>query len=275
MQLNNYVIKTTSIEIKIKQNDDVITEVEGDNDMGNLYKSMFSLINGANSDKFEFNNTKCLPKVYPINIDAHETIKKCVLLVLLLTLFQAHVKRWRSICAGCIYPERDQQRAMWLHNQLIMLDSGIGSLLKNRKNENKKNNSYIGLFKIFLKIVYHVLNFFYIVFMFSTLFCLFTVTSSTLSQLYYNNEKRVMSLYFKIRKPQINYCIKCSELQNDSIYEEFVKCTMKDCKGLYCEKCYHELSNMCQICKTPMVVNKSLEDILFEKDSSDEEEFFG
>lgn len=124
VSVNEYVASNTLIEMQWEPNELMKIHVVqgGKSFLGQTYKQLFeSFKNKETSGSKMLNNLKCLPKLSRVNGDVHYTISFCLVLLLVLTSFQAYIKRSRALLAGCVYPDRDQERAVWLYNHILAL----------------------------------------------------------------------------------------------------------------------------------------------------------
>jgi hypothetical protein len=123
VSVNEYVASNTLIEMKWEPNELMKIHVVqgGKSFLGQTYKQLFESFKNKETSGKMLNNLKCLPKSSRVNGDVHYTISFCLVLLLVLTGFQAYIKRSRALLAGCVYPDRDQERAVWLYNHILAL----------------------------------------------------------------------------------------------------------------------------------------------------------
>jgi hypothetical protein len=72
----------------------------------------------------------CLKEPNVVDKTHYDTLITLVLSLFYLSFLQAYIKRFRIIIAGCIYPERDKERAIWLYNHILLYKSKIIHWLK-------------------------------------------------------------------------------------------------------------------------------------------------
>jgi len=59
---------------------------------------------------------------------AKKTLSIYFYVILLMTVVGVYFERLRSICAGCVYPNRDEERSIWLYNHILEIRTIQGSL---------------------------------------------------------------------------------------------------------------------------------------------------
>jgi hypothetical protein len=270
--VNSYFRSNTEVKLDLSSPKKVTHEVEGNGFMASTYRHMFGLIDSSNSDSSSFNNTECLPMPEIPNEDVHNQIFVSIIILVLLTCFQSYIKRWRSIIAGFVYPERDRERAVWLFNHLLMLNSGMS--FWSDKNTNTKLSGLDKIKRFFLGKIYTICNFFYIILMkLLCCNCFGIIERLSFLQMYYKHKGKFVNVYNKYKGIKKFTCNKCLNHSVDE--EDILSCSTLDCKGAYCIECFQIMDNQCKRCLMPLI-NSSLiqepNEISFERDSSDEEQ---
>ncbi len=59
---------------------------------------------------------------------AKETLTNYFYVILIMTVLGVYFERLRSICAGCVYPNRDEERNIWLYNHILEIRTMQASL---------------------------------------------------------------------------------------------------------------------------------------------------
>lgn len=116
--LNVYIISNTAFEMEWSSSERD-GAIRGNGLVADTLRHMFE----SQGSYHKINNINCLPKVSLIDQTVHRTMGYSVVILLCLTCFQAYIKRMRSFLCGCVYPERDHERAIWLYNHLLSLYS--------------------------------------------------------------------------------------------------------------------------------------------------------
>lgn len=277
--VNNYAVNNTAVEVNLGSTHPISGKVKGKGFMAAIYKQAFNLFDGSfDEDNSTFSNIQCLPKPKQPNEAVHNAIKRNIVILLVLTCFQEYIKRWRSILAGCVYPERDHQRAIWLYDHLLRLDSSMGLWLKSKPNAAINKYRVLRFFiRLLENLVYFIANAIYFVLMHLLCFyCFCTIDRDSLAEKFYKWENKLMEIYLKLVPNKNSYCLKCLTYQNEKELDdvEYLSCSNKVCKGFYCIKCVHGLDNICKLCKMPIVEYILTENESLERDSSDEENDF-
>lgn len=167
----------------------------------------------------------------------------------------------RSVCAGCCFPERDEERAFWLVNHILSIQSMMGSTENDSKFSFRKVLKKIGYF--FANLVFQAFN----LLCFCWCFCLLDVIS--LRKFTIRHQNKCVFLRNKLFKSKPR-CQKCGLSEGDRLQSnDLIKCSTNDCAGLFCVACYIELANTCKYCKMILINDGTISDP--EHDSSDDE----
>lgn len=71
----------------------------------------------------KLDNSKCIPQTSRLDSSVHKTIVFNFVLLFFLGSFQSYIKRLRPFFCACFYPNRDQERSVWLYNHLLTIYS--------------------------------------------------------------------------------------------------------------------------------------------------------
>lgn len=225
-----------------------------------------------------FSNRKCLPTPSKPNSTANDAIKFYIIILILLTSLQAYIKRSRAVLAGSVYPERDQERAVWLYNHLLSVYKNMGLLSDDTKR--RKQSSSTSILGQVQKLLVFVVSFAYSLIMhLSCYYCFGSIDRVGLKQLFRKYKCKLSDIWSKIncRDRQLR-CVKCSSVLDaqggefDLEPDEVIKCERAQCPAIYCVDCYNELDNVCKLCKMNIVRDDCSSNESFEVDSSDEEQ---
>lgn len=116
--LNMYLTRNTGFDMQWSTSD-TKEAIQGRGLVANTLRDMF-VSSGSNQS---ITNSRCLPRVSRLDRHVHRTMGWSVVVLLALTCFQAYIKRARVFVCGCVYPERDHERAIWLYQHLLNLYS--------------------------------------------------------------------------------------------------------------------------------------------------------
>lgn len=126
--INNYLAKNTVFDFEWdNRGNREIRMNKGGGFVANVFKEMFESTSTRSNSK-RVNNFKCLPQTNRISHEVHYTIGVNIVLLLVLVCLQAYIKRIRALICGCVYPDRDQERAVWLYNHLMNLYSRYANI---------------------------------------------------------------------------------------------------------------------------------------------------
>jgi hypothetical protein len=270
--LNILIVENTLIELNMQTNS---VKARENGLVTSIYKALFDNINRQNSN-ISFSNKECMPIPQITDNFVYETITTNIILIIILACFQEYIKRWRSVLAGCIYPERDQERTVWLYNQIKIAECKTGFWLK-KKNDSYQKQIQIQRFHLLLKLKELILKFFYFIFNLVYVismnilcfYCFCTIDQKNLSQFIYHHESRIIKLYLTLFKSKEPKCINCLKVLYDNQNEhDFIKCKKAKCKGLYCIDCFNEMDNLCKLCNMVLLDQDLETNESMEKDSS-------
>jgi hypothetical protein len=268
-KLNDYFYFNGKIDIQLdypvksQNNSQSMTISNGGGFAPNFYSELISILDKDrqnNNVATNFSNEKCLPQSSEPNYQIYTRIYVYTVIVFLLTLFQAYIKRWRSAFAGFVYPDRDLERSVWLYNHLLSINTSLGFI---KPEKGKPKSKFIQFMSLILKILYFFLNLAYTIFMsffFYYFFCL--IPRKSLKTVYLTVKTKILILIMRFKKLATDYCTLCGDepryfskesVENNEEEESFVKCSNESCKGFYCVECFTKLSNICKLCKFEII----------------------
>ena len=158
-------LDNTLVEFNTQMNNSITQSIDGTID-GNAFayfprKLNAIMVNASSPNEF-ISNKHCLPK-------AHQGERMFTMLninigiIFVITVFQAYFMRLRAICAGCVYPKRDEERAVWLYNHILEIRS-----IRENSGFIKSNSFLLSMFKwLLVKIGYILSNIIYGTIMYS------------------------------------------------------------------------------------------------------------
>jgi hypothetical protein len=278
----NVIIKEyASIEIPLSDNlapSTMKVEVKGKGFIASMYRNIFDSIYDISNgrQKISIDRQPCFQtepnKPY---YDVHTAIFVYSIILLSITVLQSYICRARSLIMSAFYPEREEERSLWLYKQLLQYKHVI-KMNKSHLNEfdNKKKRSILQqiisfLMYLFKKIIYILCNFIFgAVMRLMCCYCFCTLEQLSLNEFYKVYGLKVLMCYYRLRPPKIkNKCIICLRaVDNDD--DDFIFCRHKDCGGIYCIDCYQNLLNTCKLCFNILEYDEPDNDSL-EIDSSD------
>ena len=212
MFINETVANSTLIEINIPGSNPVDPKITGNRFMTSVYKNIFHSVKYIHHGNVTLSNAECLPIVANQSYEAYHMIFVYILLVFMLSGFGAYFTRWRAGIAGCFFPERDKERATWLYNHLMSLDSFKRKPKGNLKKIRTGFNIYVGYFidfseALFKKVSYILANLIFQSFFYSLCcYCFCLIKRRSLKIWYIENEDS-----FKILLSKVNIFIDFKE----------------------------------------------------------------
>lgn len=109
--------------------------VEGRGFVANVYRMIFQKFRVITQQNITIDTTLCFPSVIDGNEDTYEQIGYYLLILFCMSCFQAYMQRLRSVFMGAIYPLRDQERAIWLYNHIMVYERSVLSFSFNPKKD--------------------------------------------------------------------------------------------------------------------------------------------
>jgi hypothetical protein len=161
------------VENKIENANSQTTTVNN-NVFATFTQTMFKIFSSKSkeSQMVLISNRHCLPITSYIENEAqvYGMLKVYVIIIFFISIFQAYFMRLRSICAGSVYPKRDEERAVWLYNHILE----IRSIRENSTTNKEATSIFIQFIKwLFIKISYILSNVLFMTMM--HLFCWYNI----------------------------------------------------------------------------------------------------
>ncbi|XP_071444965.1 DC-STAMP domain-containing protein 2-like [Hetaerina americana] len=218
--------------------------VEGKGPLANLYQGTINALQPLGMPP-SIDTSACLPVPRTPDVNCHYQIVGLLVLCWMLTLTEPYGQRMRAMVMNAYYPKRAYVRAAWLYNQILRSRLSFLKFTRRqlrRKFAGQKGRGEDGQ----------------------------TMENVTISQ-------RLAALF-----PRLNFifgpsknekmCILCGavgSVERKENQEYLITCKTLGCKGVFCEKCFSEMHNICTLCKEPAEYG-DLSDVSEEKDSSDD-----
>jgi len=244
-----------------------------------LYKPMLETKSDLDEDEGVLSNKHCFPFTHQQSSPAYELIKNYFIIITILTFGQSYFKRFRSVCAGCCFPERDEERAFWLFNHIRSLQAMLGSIdsstyASTSASDSSSFSAVYHLKKIMFEVVYFILNFLFQIFMSigCCCYCFCLLDRISLKNFIVKNQNHILFISGKIFTQKVK-CLKCGLSEDDlnDLERDLTKCTTPDCLGIFCVTCYNELSNTCKYCRMVLIADV-ITDIEHDSSSDDDDE---
>lgn len=264
---NKYTKSNTHVNMEYSETDNSKVVIKNNGFLASTYKQIFRMFQKQENVNLKLDNQKCLPKHFPPDQSIRKYLMYSILVLYLLAIFQAYIKRLRSFFCGCVYPDRDLERANWLYTKLLALYSSIGLI------ERPGFHSKLWV-KILKNIFWAIAGFVYkVVMIISFYYCFETIEKASLKSMIRKYKVKFLPIYLKYFPPKFKYCRTCLAQSGDFLgTNDFLKCDSNDCTGFYCIDCFIYLDNKCKICQRTISNKAYLSNEVIEKDSSDEEE---
>lgn len=158
IDLNKYLHDHTLIEFhtpKVEGTQINNKSNEKNTTLGYFPKQLLQVFGSKPKPATFITNRHCLPVVSEMeNAPVFFMLKVYCGIIFSITLLAVYIDRLRMICAGCVYPRRDQERNIWLFNHILEIRSM--KILNEPASEN--NDSYV--VKVFRWIIYKLSYFF-------------------------------------------------------------------------------------------------------------------
>lgn len=132
-------------------------QIEGKGFVSNIYRLMFRNFEHLTKLNYTIDTSMCMPNIVDADYFAYKQIGIYLFSVFLLSLSQAYLQRLRSVFMGTIWPLRDEERAIWLYNHIMIFERKGFHFSFNPKKEILKKAQPPGLPKLwFLKCLLHL-----------------------------------------------------------------------------------------------------------------------
>lgn len=223
---NEFLSKNAIIEISNPNvnnlNDD--SDYETNNPMQQYSAKLFKGLNKQYPTFSSYiSNRHCIP--VPSNPEDKKEIYKTIqangVIIFLMALVGVYVERMRSVLAGSIYLERDEERNNWLYSHMLEVKLLTKSFVKEPDANIFK--------KMYSSVAYFVLN---VVFKslcnLSCYWCCFVFERVSLKQFFMMHEAKFMWLLEKCRTSNEHRCSKCMEDFEEK--NELLRCKKDGCK---------------------------------------------
>ncbi|XP_071826077.1 DC-STAMP domain-containing protein 2-like isoform X2 [Apostichopus japonicus] len=211
--------------------------VDGEGFLANVYRVLVHTMDPSERYKLTIDTTTCLPQ--PAAPD-YFTIRRIVIIFCLCLLFivtEAYGLRIRRIVAAYYYPHREQERAVWLYNNILRKRGTFTEFLWKRLKQIPSNdNAEVVSFK-------------------SRLAAKSKICRTILKQFGY----------------KMSFCVSCGQPGQPDDRENFRYCDNRGCKGIFCLQCVMDINGICSFCMNPVEYELSDLGIEFERDSSEDE----
>ena len=282
----SFVIKhayvKTNFDNLVPGNTKLSLHIEGEGFMSKIYRFLFDRFSNVAKSNITIDTTECCPPVSKMNTDEYILVGITLSVLLVASCLNSYILRMRSVLLGSVYKQRDNERAIWLYNHLIIKERDFFfSPLAAIRQKNKKPNFFWYYFKKFLNCINDTIL--------GLLSCCWTIIdlcwklcamlpcwTVCCTPCYYITTKfcEMMcvppccypSFYIKPLKKLITYlCLKlnpisCEFCKKHNIMLEFQTCLNEKCQKVFCFECYSRFYNECPFC------------ILRSKDKGDEDE---
>ena len=292
----SFVIKHAYVKTNFKNlvpgNTKLSLHIEGVGFMSKIYKFLFNTFGNLARSNITIDTTECCPPVSPMKENWYIIIGTMLAVLLFVSVFNSYILRLRGVFIGSVYTQRDEERAIWLYNHIIVHDrkfffSALGAI---RERTYTRENLLVVIIK---KLCYFVVDL--ITTIWNTIcrillaccgcisclpcwsscclpifYCITIIYNHwppiCLSPTFYakNIKKLIMYLQVKLNPISCEFCAK------SNLGLEFQTCLNDSCQKVFCFECYSRFYNECPFC---ILRSKNNEDDVesIEADSSDEE----
>lgn len=223
---NEFLSKNAIIEISNPNvnNLNSNSDYETNNPMQQYSAKLFKRLNKQHPTFSSYvSNRHCIP--VPSNPEGHKEIVKTIWAIGVIILFMAftsvYVERLKSVLAGSIYLERDDERNNWLYNHMLEMKLLTKSFVKETDSNIFK--------KMYSSMAYFVSNQVFKTFCsLSCYWCCCVFERVSLKQFFLMHEAKFMWLLVKCRTSNEHRCSKCMEDFEEK--NEILPCTKDGCK---------------------------------------------
>ncbi|OQV13042.1 DC-STAMP domain-containing protein 2 [Hypsibius exemplaris] len=240
--LLNVIRKYGAFDAEIEVPANIELRVKGSGFLASMYRTIIKSFNPLLKILPKVDTTPCLPFPSAPDYAKYKKIWALLGLVLALILLEAYGLRVRHVICSWFTPNREKERAVWLYNSILRQRGGIMKLMRRRLRE-KYGTQKLQLSKAE-----------------QTSLVEYLATR-------YNWLRQVFKWFGYTEK---KYCVCCSKPGFQDDYDTFKHCQTPDCSAIYCEDCFRDLGNVCEMCSHPIEYDSS--EVDEELDSSEEEE---
>nr|XP_033779290.1 DC-STAMP domain-containing protein 2 [Geotrypetes seraphini] len=210
----------------------VSVAINGTGYSSEIYSNVVSAFDALQRENISVVSKKCQLNPSEPDYNGYLIIGLMYGLAFFITIFGTYITRLQRVICASYYPSREQERIIFLYNNIITKRTSMTTALMKAIRRNSEDEGHTNIILIL-----------------ATKFPFF----------------RGIANYFGIHE---QFCMACGKIYEKSMTETFVSCITPGCKGLYCRQCYQHLGNICAICMAPLTYDDNPQD---EVDSSDEE----
>ena len=276
ISVNKFLVKSAHFEVNAKSPETMKVNVEGNAFMVPIYRKLFSIFESSAQQNLTMSNSHCLPHPNEVDPSVYELIFTYSIVLTALSVFQAYFKRWRCICVGSVYPERDRERSVWLYHKIQSEKSSTCRPYFLAKFDNRYSNSTlirtIRAVRYPLELLLSLPRFaFKLAFLPISMLFFGSFPALSVTDCFYKLFIGFTRLRGKIFHQ--DGCHKCG-LSPEACPSRLslIHCNNGSCKAVYCEECFLESGTWCQSCNQTIVLDGvATETIDLERDSSDDE----
>ncbi|CAH1790156.1 unnamed protein product [Owenia fusiformis] len=215
--------------------------VDGKGVLADMYRELITTFDPMSKDTTERLEAKgCLPNASAPDYKLYQLISSILSLCFVLVIVEAYGLRLRHVIAGCYFPQREKQRAVWLYNHILRCRGGLLFFIRRQLRRKYMGDTTVKKHSI----------------------------KSRLS-----HQFPLIGKLMKCFGYERKFCLSCGAPGKLSDYEGFKHCDNQDCDAVYCNDCFEELNNICTVCMKPVDYG-DYSDFSEERDSSDEEFFY-
>jgi hypothetical protein len=96
--------------------------IEGEGFIASIYKFLFTQFSEIAKSNITVDSTPCVPPVSKMKDDAYTQVAIYTMILLVASFGNSYILRLRSVIMGSVYTQRDEERAIWLYNHIIVHD---------------------------------------------------------------------------------------------------------------------------------------------------------
>ncbi|XP_038643011.1 DC-STAMP domain-containing protein 2 [Scyliorhinus canicula] len=204
--------------------------INGTGYTSDIYRNMVASFDVVQSGNITVVSRRCAIIPSPPNYKIYTLIGVLYGMTFFIVLFGCYISRLRRYVCSVYYPSREQERIVYLYNQITSKRTSLVNALFRTV---QKNSTDAGHTSIILVLAARFKVFAWI------------AAFAGLSQ---------------------EYCMACGKIAEDEDHDLFVPCITPGCKGFYCTDCYQHMNNICSICMGPLAYQGDIDE---EVDSSD------
>lgn len=211
--------------------------VEGEGVLSDIYRALITQFDSMGQSPTYIDTTNCLPNPQCPDLNTYRIIGTLCLICIFLVLFESYGLRIRHIVAGCYYPVREKERAVWLYNHILRRRGGFVKFLRRKLRDKSENEAESKKVSVLQRLA---------------------AVSPRLG--------KILRTFGLVQNTQ--HCLACGISETGE--EDFIHCDNK-CNAAYCQECFADIQNVCTVCMNPVEYG-DFSDISEEVDSSGEDE---